>query len=99
MGSILALEELQRILGAHRERLGRCVWPAWARYHTNIPEVDRLTFDLSGEAKIINRFVVDSVKREFSGVPGVEFLDRYDWLGLLNRQITTPSIPNGNPRS
>jgi hypothetical protein len=44
--------------------------------------VDRLTFDLSAEAKIINRFVVDNVKREFAGVPGVQFMERFDWLGL-----------------
>lgn len=82
MGKILGLEELQQIIGTHRERIGRCVWPSWARYEANIPESDRLTFDLSAEAKILNRFVLDNVKREFAGVPGVEFTERFDWLGL-----------------
>lgn len=82
MANILGLEQLQQILGSHREKIGRCVWPSWSRYETSIPEVDRLTFDLSAEAKIINRFVLDNVKREFAGVPGVEFTERYDWLGL-----------------
>lgn len=81
MSKVLTIQQLQKIISPHTNRFSRCVWPAWQRYHA-LPEVDRLTFDLTAEAKIINRFILDNVKREFAGVPGVEFLPRFDWLGL-----------------
>ena len=81
MAKLLSVADLQRVLGGHRERFSRCVWPAWERY-IELPEVARLTFDLAAEAKVINRFVIDTVKREFAGVPGVEFLKQYDLLGI-----------------
>jgi hypothetical protein len=67
-------DEIQLILSRHAGRLGRCVWPIWERYNA-IAEVDRLTFDLTAEANVLNRYMIDFAKKEFSEVPGVQFFE------------------------
>ena len=76
---MLSIQELQVALGPHVARLGRCVWPIWSRY-LELPDAHRLQFDLTAEANILNRYMVDNVKREFSGVPGVEFLEKCGFM-------------------
>jgi hypothetical protein len=89
---VLSIQELQAVLGPHVSKFGRVVWPIWPRYLL-LPHADRLQFDLTAEATILNRYMVDNVKREFSGVPGVEFLEKFGFmLGLDTFQYGMPGL-------
>jgi len=81
--TLLSIPDLQLILTAHVRRLGLCVWPIWERYLT-IPEADRLDFDLTTEATVLNRFMVGYAKREFTGVPGVQFSEEDGFVLLID---------------
>jgi len=76
---MLSIAELQRILVPHHARLGRCVWPIWEHYN-GIPAKHRLAYDLKAEANILQRYMVENAMREFSGVPGIQFVDKYEFL-------------------
>lgn len=76
---MLSIAELQKILLPHHGRLGRCVWPIWEHYQ-GIPEKLRLPFDQKAEANILQRFMVENAMREFSGLPGIQFVDKYEFL-------------------
>ena len=67
---LISKPDLQMMLEPHARRFGRCVWPIWERY-LKIREEDRLDFDLTAEADVLNRFMIGYAKREFSGVAGV----------------------------
>ena len=76
---MLSIQELQTALAPHVSRFGRAVWPIWQRY-LELPQTHRLQYDLTAEANILNRYMVDNVKREFSGLPGIEFLERCGFM-------------------
>jgi hypothetical protein len=76
---MLSIAELQRILVPHHDRLGRCVWPIWEHYKV-LPEKHRLAYDQKAEANILQRYMVENAMREFSGIPGIQFVDKYEFL-------------------
>jgi hypothetical protein len=55
------------------------VWPIWP-FYLQLPDAHRLQYDLRAEANVLNRYMIDNAKREFSGVPGVEFLERWGFM-------------------
>lgn len=75
MSNLLSVDEISQILRPHTNRLAQSVWPTWQRYEA-IPIADRLTYDLGAEAKILNRYIIHNIKREFAGVPGVHFSEQ-----------------------
>ncbi len=91
MSLILELSEIQLILSRHTAKVGRSVWPVWDRYIQGISEVDRLTYDPIAEATVLNRYMVDFAKQEFSGVPGVQFFEANGFvLGIDGFQYGLP---------
>lgn len=74
MSQPISTEEIRLILEPHVRRFSRSIWPTWERYCA-IPPADRLTYDLAAEVKILNRYIIDNVKREFSGLPGVHLIE------------------------
>src|ERR1022692_1850364 len=80
---ILSIPDLQQILTPHVGRFGRCVWPIWDRY-TALPEPDRLAFDLTAEATVLNRYMVTNAKHEFEGVPGVQFFEENGFVLVID---------------
>jgi hypothetical protein len=88
---ILDISEIQLILARHSAKLGRCVWPVWNRYIDGIEEIDRLAYDPIAEATVLNRYMVDFAKQEFSGVPGVQFFEENGFvLGVDGFQYGLP---------
>src|SRR5258708_5705968 len=77
---MLTVGELQRIMLPHLERFARSVWPIWEHYCGGIPEDHRLAYDQKAEANILHRYMVENAKKEFAGVPGIQFLERYEFL-------------------
>lgn len=63
-------------------RFSRAIWPAWERYQ-ELPEDHRLTFDPTAEATLLHCYMVAAAKKEFDGVPGVQFLEDFGFhLGI-----------------
>lgn len=63
-------------------RFGRVVWPIWERY-LELPEEHRLAYDPTTEANVLHCYMVESAKREFDNVPGIQFLEEYGFhLGV-----------------
>ncbi len=79
---LLSVGDLQGLLRPHLGRLARVVWPIWNRY-SELPEDHRLGFDPTTEANVLHSYMVQTAKREFDNVPGVQFLETYGFhLGL-----------------
>jgi hypothetical protein len=82
VSGLLSIEELQALLRPHLARLGRTVWPIWARY-LELPEEHRLAFDATTEANMLHCYMVEAAKQEFDHVPGVQFLEMFGFhLGI-----------------
>jgi hypothetical protein len=91
MPRMLAVTALQAIIEPHARRFGRAIWPVWKRYKETIAEEARLEFDLTTEANVLHSFMVAAVKREFSGVPGIQIVEENGFfLGI-------DGLPHGIP--
>jgi hypothetical protein len=79
---LLSVEDLQAILRPQVSRFSRSIWPAWDRYQ-ELPEEHRLVYDGTTEAGMLHCYMVQAAKKEFDGVPGIQFLEEYGFhLGI-----------------
>lgn len=82
MPPLLSIDDLQMILSPHCGRIGPAIWSAWEQYQT-IGAAERLTFDQTAEAGVLNRFIITNIKREFTQVAGVRLIEGVGFmLGL-----------------